>query len=148
VATVAYLAVTMAVAILVGTSVALAAVRVGTQANDTLRGTPQADQIYGLNGSDRLFGNAGGDELYGGVGNDRLVAGGDNDELYGGSATDELLGGAGADLIDSTDRSNNDTVNCGGDDNAPDRVFRNPGDEVIGCNEADDVVTPPVPSAV
>lgn len=132
-------AVTMAAALLLGTSVALAAAISGTQGNDRLTGTVQADQIYGLNGNDTLQGSAGPDELYGGAGEDREFGQLGNDEVYGGSEIDILFGGDGRDFINSADRGNPDSVNCGGADGDIDVVVADPQDGIAGCNAEDDV---------
>ena len=124
---------TMVVALIVSSSIALAAVKVGTQANDTLRGTQRADEIYGLNGKDRLYGLDNSDELYGGVGQDRIYGQSGGDELYGGSGTDFMFGGDGSDFINSADRGTSDVVNCGGADRDVDRVVADEQDGVDGC---------------
>jgi Ca2+-binding RTX toxin-like protein len=132
--------VTVAVALMLSTGVALAAAISGTQGNDTLRGTRQVDQIYGLNGNDTLSGRARGDELYGGAGNDSLQGSSGADDIYGGSGQDDLFGGSGADFLNSADRGTTDIVNCGGADGAVDRVVADTDDVINGCNEPGDQV--------
>jgi Ca2+-binding RTX toxin-like protein len=131
------LLVTMVVASMLGTGVALAAAISGTQGNDTLRGTRQVDQIYGLNGNDTLVGRARGDELYGGAGNDNLYGSSGADDIYGGSGQDDLFGGSGADFLNSADRGTTDIVNCGGADEAVDEVVRDENDVLVGCTQED-----------
>ncbi len=88
---------------------------VGTDQNETLKGTVGADIICGLGGNDKLFGlpgndivdgGKGNDVLRGGHGNDRLIALDGNDKLFGqpgndkdngGSGNDDLFGGRGND---------------------------------------------------
>jgi Ca2+-binding RTX toxin-like protein len=137
------LLVTMVVASMLGTGVALAAAISGTQGNDTLRGTRQVDQIYGLNGNDTLNGRARGDELYGGAGNDTLNGESGADDIYGGSGQDDLFGGSGADFLNSADRGTTDIVNCGGADAAMDEVVADMDDVVNGCTMGDQVETVP-----
>lgn len=134
--------VTLVVASMLGTGVAMAAAISGTQGNDTLRGTRQVDQIYGLNGNDTLYGRARGDELYGGAGNDNLYGGSGADDIYGGSGQDNLFGGPDADFINSADRGTPDIVDCGNPDGAMDRVVPDEDDTVKNCEG--DTVTPPV----
>lgn len=132
------MAVTMALALLLGTSIALAQAISGTQGNNTLRGTTGADQIYGLNGNDSLYGNFGADELYGGAGNDNLYGQQGRDEIYGGSGQDDLFGGPAANYLNSTDRNIVvDVIDCGAGDNAPDRIVRDNEDTIINCSDDD-----------
>jgi Ca2+-binding RTX toxin-like protein len=132
-------AATMAVALMLGAGVAVADAISGTQGNDILRGTPRPDNIYGLNGTDRIFGVRGPDELHGGAGVDRLVGSTGRDEIYGGSGVDTLAGGPNADFLNSADGLDNDVVNCGPGDGAPDVVVRDPGDRLAGCTGEDTV---------
>ena len=73
--------VAMAMVLVLGSGVALAALVEGTNRDDTLTGTPRADTIraYGgddlvrsLGGPDRIFGGYGNDSLYGRNGNDYI----------------------------------------------------------------------------
>lgn len=124
---------TMAVALTLGTGVALAAAISGTQGSDTLRGTPQDDQIYGLSGDDTLYGRDRSDELYGGAGEDRLFGSLGADEIYGGSGPDRLFGGPNRDFLNSADGRPNDFIDCGANDEATDTVVRDTGDELNHC---------------
>ena len=63
------------VAFVVGSGVALAAVKFGTDGRDFLRGTNSADQLFGKGGGDFLAGKRQHDVLYGGDGYD-LIHGG------------------------------------------------------------------------
>jgi Ca2+-binding RTX toxin-like protein len=112
---------TMAMTLLVATSVAMAVTKTcppsgvceGTADPDTLHGSEGDNDIYGKSGDDRLFGNAGEDDLYGdfygdvgavppnggvGGGDDYMSGGSDFDRLYGGSGDDRMYGGDGPDL--------------------------------------------------
>jgi Ca2+-binding RTX toxin-like protein len=96
---------TMAMMLLVATSVALAAVIscpngnagfcIGTGSNDTMTGTniidfnngdtaatTPGDQIYGLSGNDTLFGRGASDALHGGFQFDKLDGGAGNDQYW------------------------------------------------------------------
>lgn len=108
---------------------------VGTDQNETLKGTVGADIICGLGGNDKLFGlpgddivdgGKGNDVLRGGHGNDRLIALDGNDKLFGqpgndknngGSGNDDLFGGRGND--DNNGGSGSDSCKGGqGQDSA------------------------------
>ena len=71
----------MVVALVVGSGVALAAVKFGTDGRDLLVGTDVRDQLFGKGGSDGLVGRAADDVLYGG---DDFIFGGSvrNDEIF------------------------------------------------------------------
>ncbi len=99
-----------------------AAVKVGTNGNNTLVGTAKADVLLGvagndtlrgLAGPDRLDGGKGADILKGGPGNDNLNGGAGNDNLDGGAGVDHVLGGPGRDTIAVRDGVR-DFVGCGG----------------------------------
>ncbi|MDQ4126771.1 MAG: hypothetical protein M3151_02240 [Actinomycetota bacterium] len=106
--------VTMAVALVAGGGVAVAAVKYGTDGRDFLVGTTAEDVLYGRGGSDGLAGKAGEDVLYGEDGDDfmhggavgwgmspdgedRLFGGEGSDCMFGGSEDDILYGGSGND---------------------------------------------------
>jgi Ca2+-binding RTX toxin-like protein len=72
---------------------------VGSNGNDTLRGTPAADVISGLGGNDRIKGLAGKDVICGGPGKDRLLGGKGKDKLLGQKGKDTLFGGPGKDKL-------------------------------------------------
>lgn len=75
---------------------------VGTEAGETLDGSPEADVIQGLGGDDVLRGLAGDDQLEGGSG---------NDELRGFAGNDLLIGGDGFDSADYREDIAGVTVN-------------------------------------
>ena len=113
----------MVVTLLVGSGVALAVVKFGTEGRDVIRGTSGEDVIHGrgswdvLSGrgaDDVLFGEDGGDAVHGGSfalreifegrrfvpdGEDKLYGGDGRDCVYGGSEDDVLYGGAGSDFV-------------------------------------------------
>jgi Ca2+-binding RTX toxin-like protein len=104
----------MVMALVVGSGVALAAVKFGTDGRDELIGTNSADQLFGKGGRDFLAGKKQDDVLYGGDGNDfnyggavgwgmapdgqdKLWGGDGSDCMFGGSEDDVLIGGTGRD---------------------------------------------------
>jgi Ca2+-binding RTX toxin-like protein len=103
----------MAAALVLGSGVALAVNKVGTNGPDTLIGTNGSDNLVGLGGNDRLFSLAGKDNLQGGPGKDvvfggRIVVGsccensdfsGGDKNLAGGPGNDHVNGGRGSDNI-------------------------------------------------
>ncbi|MBA2490264.1 MAG: hypothetical protein H0V34_00670 [Gammaproteobacteria bacterium] len=72
----------------------------GTQAAETLRGTPGRDVIHVFAGDDVVFGASGDDVICGVAGNDTLAGDAGNDQLLGGSEQDNLRGGVGIDRLD------------------------------------------------
>lgn len=85
----------MAVVLVVGSGVALAAVKFGTNGQDFLMGTNGEDVIYGRGGVDFIDGRGGDDVLYGGDGSDEVVSFPGNDILYGGNGNDQVIEGKG-----------------------------------------------------
>lgn len=111
----------MAVAILLVSGVALAAVINGTDGNDELTGTNADDSIYALGGIDTVDGLEGSDVVYGGAQDDELLGSAGVDLLYGDSGGDTLDGGYGGDSL------------YGGpeDDAGIDNVYGGGGNDVI-----------------
>ena len=72
----------------------------GTDAGETITGTPGPDVICAYGGNDTIFGRGGDDVILGGSGDDTIEGGAGNDELYGEDGHDRLIGGAGADHLD------------------------------------------------
>ncbi len=124
-------------------SVALAAVKFGTEGRDLLFGTSEKDVLYGSGGEDGLLGRGaedvldggGGDDyMFGGAGGD-VMNGGDGEELLGlgpqfetDGGEDVMHGGDGNDDIVSFDvGSRRDIVSCGG---GKDRAFADFRDRV------------------
>lgn len=106
----------MGMAFVVGSGVALAAVKFGTDGHDVLIGTNGTDQLFGKGASDflagkkqddTLYGGDGSDVVYGGAvgwgmatnGNDKLFGGDGADCMFGGSQDDVLIGGSGRDFM-------------------------------------------------
>jgi len=83
--------------LLAGASLALAAIKRGTDGPDRLRGTPQRDLISGRAGADRLVGRGAADRLRGGKGRDVVRGGMGHDVMRGGKGHDVLRGGKGRD---------------------------------------------------
>jgi hypothetical protein len=105
----------MAAALVLGSGIALAVNKVGTQDRDFLKGTGGADNLVGRGDDDRIFSLAAKDILIGGTGKDLLWGGsirssqrtvgvdytssGGEKKLFGGSGNDVLWGGRGSDII-------------------------------------------------
>jgi Ca2+-binding RTX toxin-like protein len=101
----------MVVALVVGSGVALAAVKYGTDGQDFLMGTNDDDVLYGKGGIDFIDGRGGNDVLYGGDGADEVVSfpgddvlfgGGGNDFVMEGKGNNTLYGGGGNDFFQAT----------------------------------------------
>jgi parallel beta-helix repeat protein len=78
--------------------------QIGTEADDTLIGSPGPDGGLGLSGKDRLSGRAGADGLCGGSGRDTLKGGGGRDRLNGEDGRDLCIGGGGRDKAKRCER--------------------------------------------
>jgi hypothetical protein len=109
---------TLMVALAAG--VALAALRIGNDQPNTLRGTfgdgRGQDTLMGLGAGDLLVGRSAADQLAGGFGNDRLEGNDGNDTLDGGRGEDRILTGTGFDFVYAAD-GNRDVINCNGQTN-------------------------------
>jgi Ca2+-binding RTX toxin-like protein len=127
---VALLLTMMAVALILGSGVALAAYFVGTRFPDDLRGTSQDDEMYGLRASDDIRGRGGEDYIEGGTGPDELFGNNAGDEIYGGKGEDDMFGGDGNDYLNSADDRPDDRVDCGG--GTGDEAVVDTGDTVVG----------------
>lgn len=99
--------------------------KIGTNKDETLRGSDRDERLYGGGGFDILLGNGGndklesgavydpvtkifgidtrGDTLDGGDGDDHLSGGAGDDKLLGGAGNDYLNGGGGKDVLDGGD---------------------------------------------
>jgi len=75
----------------------------GTNAPETLNGTPGNDIICGKGANDTLNGLAGNDLLIGDGGDDTMVGGQGDDAILGASGDDTLKGGAGLDSLQGGD---------------------------------------------
>ncbi len=85
---------------------------VGTDLDDSIRGTAQPDLmfllrgddvVFGERGNDCIFGGQGSDVIFGGEGDDTLYGDEDGDVLRGDSGSDSIFGGEGYDIIDGGD---------------------------------------------
>ena len=116
------------VALVLGSGVALAAVKVGTESQDELFGTGDSDVLYGRGGGDFLEGCGGDDILYGGDGadlvSDGLCRGSGDDKLYGGDGDDEMFSFPGDDVL------------YGGD--GSDQIFEGKGNNVLYGGDGND----------
>lgn len=106
-----FLLVAMAVALIIGSGVAMAAVKFGADRADFLVGTKEGDVLHGRGGDDSIDGRGGNDVLYGGGGNDEVVSfpgddihfgGRGNDFLMEGKGNNTLFGGGGNDFFQAT----------------------------------------------
>lgn len=102
----AFVAVTV-IAVLLVSTVAMAANVRGTRGDDVLKGTGQADTLTGLRGDDLMLGKAGDDQIGAGPGHDQLFGQGGNDILKGRFGDDQLTGGG--DFVEFQ----SDVFNCG-----------------------------------
>lgn len=107
-----------------GRSETCGATIVGTEGDDSLRGTVCDDVIVGLGGADSLSGSDGNDTIEGGEGRNALYGDGGDDTLVGGSDYDMMLGGSGADTM----------LGRGGDD----YLSADDGDDVVRGEEGND----------
>ena len=96
----------------------------GTEASNTIGGTPGPDIIFAFGGADRLSG---------GLGSDILIGGGGNDFMVGNNGSDLMLGETGNDYIDSSNGI--DTIFGGGGD---DRILGLSGFDIIDGGSGED----------
>ncbi|WP_404403447.1 polymorphic toxin-type HINT domain-containing protein [Pelagibacterium halotolerans] len=82
-----------------GTSIALAAALLGTEAAEAMAGTVGDDTILSGAGDDTITGGDGNDDILAGTGNDIIDGGVGNDRIWAGFGDDTLDGGAGDDLL-------------------------------------------------
>ena len=85
----------MTVALVVGSGVAVAAVKVGNDGANFLVGTKDGDVLHGRGGDDAIDGRGGNDVLHGGGGSDELISFPGDDVLFGGRGNDFLMEGKG-----------------------------------------------------
>ena len=108
----------IAVALVLGSGVALAALVEGNDRDNQLTGTNYADTIRAYGGNDLVWALSGRDRIYGGYGADQLYGNRYGDTISGGKGTDRLYGGYGNDHIVSRDLNSRgigqrDVVDCG-----------------------------------
>jgi RTX calcium-binding nonapeptide repeat (4 copies) len=105
--------VVIAVALVLGSSAALAVSKTGTSGNDTLKGTRGKDTLSGGGGNDRINGLGARDRLYGDSGNDRVVGRNGPDQVFGGQGKDRVFGGSDNDFLNTLDERIDPVINCG-----------------------------------
>jgi Ca2+-binding RTX toxin-like protein len=110
----------------------------GKKGDDTLSGAAERDFLLGGKGDDTLNGDEGNDYLNGGKGSDTLNGGEGDDFLKGGKKPDTLNGGPGADRIWAK-RGGIDTIDCGANDGAADKVKADRDDVITNCGDEDTV---------
>lgn len=102
----------MAATLVLGSGMALAVTKVGTDGPDRLIGTDEEDNLLGLGDGDYLEGRAAADDLKGGGGEDEARGGDGRDFIVGGRGNDILRGGPGNDHIEADDGFQ-DLIRCG-----------------------------------
>lgn len=150
----------MTIALVLGSGIAIAAVKFGTEGRDVLIGTNAKDVLFGKGSNDRLAGRGADDVLYGGEGRDCMFGGSEDDILYGGSGNDHIglycfaeifdagedimYGDSGNDEIIAIEhpwnarKQQRDTVFCG---SGKDTVYYVKGvDRTFNCEQKFDVV--------
>jgi hypothetical protein len=90
----------IALAVLLGSGVALAANVKGDENDNVLTGTSSRDTINPFGGDDTVYALGGNDDVRHSYGNDYIFGGSGNDTLRGGFDNDVIWGGPGRDLID------------------------------------------------
>jgi Ca2+-binding RTX toxin-like protein len=128
----------VAVMVVVAAGVALAAVLVGTNGNNTQNGTPNPDRIYGLDGKDTQAGGQGDDYLEGGSAGDTSKGAAEDDLISGGDGQDTLgseLRERGDDVLEGSDGP--DTINGGPDQ---DLIYGGRGSDNLDGNDGADLV--------
>ncbi|WP_020484135.1 beta strand repeat-containing protein [Methylomonas sp. MK1] len=136
--------------------------------NDVITGSADADKINGLGGNDALDGGAGNDQIDGGIGDDLIAGGAGSDTIHGGTGNDEILSATGLNTPQRkkpgevwqapagttawtqgstwgvADAPNNTRTIYGGgslsQDNAPDVVYGDAGDDQITGGRGDDYI--------
>ena len=120
----------MTVALVVGSGVALAAVKFGTEGRDFIRGTNEDDVLYGRGSVDVVLGKGADDALYGDRGNDFLSGGSGTVE---GNITFDRRGRVTSIIPDGEDRlfggEGKDWLFAGSDD---DVTFGGKGNDTLG----------------
>jgi Ca2+-binding RTX toxin-like protein len=127
----------MAATLVVGSGVALAITKIGTNGPDTLRGTNRADNLLGRGGNDRLFGRGGRDNLLGGTGKDIVLGG--NENCCGGGGDKNLVGGSGNDAVIGALGSDN-VVGGEGNDFVADGPNREFSTDLLSAGDGNDVI--------
>ena len=107
---------TMAVVLVLGSGVALAATAINCTANTLCFGTPNPDTMSGSDLLDYMYGKGGADTMHGYADNDTLQGGKGSDHIYGDAGADSLWGGA-LDAATNTFPDNSDDYVHGGSGN-------------------------------
>ena len=107
--------------------------RVGTSADDRLRGTSNSDEVSGLSGNDLIATGQGLDTISAGDGNDTVDAGSDNDTVQGNRGGDSLVGGSGSDSLRGG--KDNDTLDGG---EGVEQLWGDSGDDLVRGRAGDD----------
>ncbi len=125
--------VSMLVALMIGSGVAMAAVLNGTSGSDRLVGTAFSDIIRGYAGRDYIDGRGSADRLVGGPNADVIIDGPLREQ-----ATDFIYAGGGRDRINTNNSPNHrDVIRCGfGFDTV---VAADPIDQVRNCERIESV---------
>ncbi len=141
--------------------VAIAREAVGTDGNDTIRGSGGPDQLYGEAGADTLLAFGGDDYVEGGPGADAIAGGAGVDLLIAGTGNDSILGDAGRDSVYAG--HGNDAVSGGRDgdtvlgqaghdrlrgDGGADRMWGGSGADRLAGQSGDDYLTASAQSLV
>ena len=113
-----FLVAATAVALVLGSGVALAALVEGNDRDNALTGTRYADTIRAYGGEDLVWALSGRDRISGGYGADHLYGNGYGDTIFGGKGQDRLYGGKGDDRLVGRDLNNSgigqrDVLDCG-----------------------------------
>ena len=127
----------MAAALVLGSGVALAVNKIGTDGPDTLRGTNGADNLLGQGGNDDLFGLRGSDNLLGGEGRDALLGGNKHGGLGGGDKN--LAGGAGNDFV-LTGKGSDNAVGGEGNDYLFECCLRESSKDTLSGGSGNDLI--------
>jgi len=148
---------TMAVVLVVGSGVALAATTINCP-NDTSQGSPStylycygtsmADTMFGSELADAMYGLGGADTMHGNNGSDYLVGDNGSDHIYGDAGNDVWLFGGGN---DATPDTSDDYVHGGsGDDHlfggfaqgGVDRLYGEGGNDYIDASQRHNFFSP------
>jgi Ca2+-binding RTX toxin-like protein len=129
---------TMAVVLVLGSGVALAATAITCTAGHSCVGTPDPDTINGSTGNDEVYGYGGADTMHGYGGSDSMQGDKGSDHIYGGSGADSFLWGGAADsnYSDTSDDyvrggSGDDRIYGGFAQSGVDRIYGGGGNDTI-----------------
>lgn len=107
----------------------------GTDASESMQGSPYNDYFIMMGGDDVVRAGAGNDQVLGNLGNDTLFGEDGDDQVWGGQGDDTLWGGAGQDTLYGD--IGNDTV-YGEDGN--DTIWGGAGDDLLFGNTGSDTI--------